>query len=708
MNYLCYAAAFFAVTLGLAAVFRKRKALASWLFLAGMIVLAGESVFGGFGLETIERQGTNFFWLHAMLFCKALIPCLWISFSLVFARGNYREFLADWRLALLALFIVPLAIVLGFYDNLFTVSNLKLENSDTQEVYFAFKLPGKILVITLLISAVVVVSNFEKTFRAAIGMTRWRVKFLIIGACVLFATKIYILSQVLLYTGFKPRMIAMDAGALFFACCLMATGYSRSGFYDLEIYPSRAVLHKSVTFMIVGGYLILVGILAEAVKFFGGSYSFLMQAFTVMVGVSVVAIVVLSDRFKLSLTRFVSRHFKRPEYDFRAVWSQLNQRLSGKLEVEKICLEGSQLVSEIFDVLSTTILQFDSHKDRLVFITSTSQKDKADADVELGIADSAQVVGALKDLEEPFNLDKVTDGWARPLREITPVQFEHGGQRYCVPLISGERFVGVLIVADRVAGVVFTQEELELLKFICDILANRLMNQSLNEALVQARELEAFQSMSAFFTHDLKNAASSLNLTLQNLPKHFDNPEFREDALRGLSKTADRISKLMERLGNIRRNLELNPVACDLNELVGNVIEEIAEVPNISIEKKLDALPTIKIDYEQVKSVVTNLILNAQEAVRDKSAQSGGIIIVSTKCNEKRIQLSVEDDGCGMQPEFIKKSLFRPFKSTKKQGLGIGMFQSRIIVESHGGTIQVESKPNIGTTFYINLPLINN
>ena len=66
--------------------------------------------------------------------------------------------------------------------------------------------------------------------------------------------------------------------------------------------------------------------------------------------------------------------------------------------------------------------------------------------------------------------------------------------------------------------------------------------------------------------------------------------------------------------------------------------------------------------------------------------------------------MSVADNGCGMSPAFLKESLFRPFQSTKKNGLGVGMFQSRVIVEAHGGSIQVESEVGRGTTFRVSLP----
>ena len=67
--------------------------------------------------------------------------------------------------------------------------------------------------------------------------------------------------------------------------------------------------------------------------------------------------------------------------------------------------------------------------------------------------------------------------------------------------------------------------------------------------------------------------------------------------------------------------------------------------------------------------------------------------------------LSVADNGCGMSAAFLKDSLFRPFHSTKQKGLGIGMFQSKMVVEAHHGNIQVESEPGKGTTFRVLLPL---
>ena len=93
-------------------------------------------------------------------------------------------------------------------------------------------------------------------------------------------------------------------------------------------------------------------------------------------------------------------------------------------------------------------------------------------------------------------------------------------------------------------------------------------------------------------------------------------------------------------------------------------------------------------------------MLNARDAVGPK-----GRIFLHTEHVGRSVVLSVKDNGCGMSSAFLKNSLFRPFQSTKTKGLGIGMFQSRMIVEAHGGSIRVESEMGNGSTFWVSLPV---
>jgi putative PEP-CTERM system histidine kinase len=206
--------------------------------------------------------------------------------------------------------------------------------------------------------------------------------------------------------------------------------------------------------------------------------------------------------------------------------------------------------------------------------------------------------------------------------------------------------------------------------------------------------------MSAFFVHDLKNAAASLKLMLENLPAHFDDPAFREDALRGIGNTARRIDEMIARLSALRQRPDFTPVEADLNQLVTEAIDRTHGMLDVELTRELQPLPVIVADRAQIENVVTNLLLNARDAVG-----SGGRIHVRTEHHDGRVVLSVADNGCGMSEAFVRESLFRPFQSTKKRGLGIGLFQSRAIVHAHGGGMDVESEPGKGTTFLVSLPV---
>ena len=150
----------------------------------------------------------------------------------------------------------------------------------------------------------------------------------------------------------------------------------------------------------------------------------------------------------------------------------------------------------------------------------------------------------------------------------------------------------------------------------------------------------------------------------------------------------------------LRHELNSKPVESDLNALVARSLADWEQVSGVNLVKDFQPLPKITLDQEQLLKVITNLVLNAKEAV----SQDGQINIETKRSNGWAI-LSVSDNGCGISPEFLNHSLFRPFQTTKKNGLGIGMFQSKMIVEAHKGRIEVESEPGKGTTFRVYLPL---
>jgi signal transduction histidine kinase len=745
---------------GAAAVILRPAALAGWLFFCGMALLAGEAWLDH-QVKMAAIAGVVGPWLWESMLLKSAIPAVWLAFSLTYARGAARAFLRRWQWALLAAVVIPFGLVLGFAGGFFAIPE--------QGGHLTMRLqgPGKAWVITSLIITLAILIHLEKTFRTSVGMARWRIKYLILGVALIFGVRVYSLSQMLLFSSYDPQLADITLVSLLLGCGLIGIGYVRSCFGDFDIYPSRAMLQGSVTVILAGVYFVIVGVLAQAVAMLGGMANFPAQTLVLLLGVIGLTIMFLSERFRTTLRRFISRHFRRPEHDFRQIWTEFTRRTSSVLDSATLGKNAAEVISENFHVLGVTVFRVAADSPGLEWLHSTEKRGgitglrveldgERDGRQESGVGSredggrkleegtvaaieakrrwratlhsgppsiddrrepmrtedgerkSEVVAGwnlsALAGRSQPFVLEREPGAWAEALRDCCPKKFEHGGDRLAVPLVAAERLVGLVVLTDRVNGVPYTHEELDLLKCIGDQLASGLLNCSLTDEVLQAKELEAFQTLSTFFVHDLKNAANGLSLMLQNLPTHFDDPEFRVDAVRGMGRTVDRINRMILKLGSLRRELQLNVKSCRLDLLCAEVLDGLSVGLDGDKRLKRDLLPVPPqaLDEEAMRSVVTNLVTNARE-----SLNGGGEVTVSTRTDGRGVELVVSDNGCGMSPDFVNTLLFRPFHTTKTNGLGIGMFQCKKIIEAHGGRIRVESKPGNGTRFTVLVPLGN-
>ncbi|MEA3213071.1 MAG: hypothetical protein QOE70_6128 [Chthoniobacter sp.] len=657
-----------------------------------MLVFAGEGLLQGLSIRA-TRPEDLVWWQSCTLVAKSIGPGVWLAFSLVYSRGNYREFLRRWRVVLAFVAILPPLIALLCFRGLIS----PVHSAPSPElIWLALSAPAKLLNALILISVLLILTNFERTFQAAVGTMRWRVKFLLLGLGLIFGARIFTRTQTLLFSGQDLGLVDIETGALLIGCVMIGVAHLRRGLSEVDVYPSHAILQNSVTFVLAGCYLFLVGVLAQVVKWLGGSSTFQLQALIILAGVAGLGVLLLSERLRQRVKYFVSRHLRRPHHDFRQVWRRLTERLASASDTTDSCTAATQMISETFNALSVTVWLLDEQQH---WVLGASTSEKGDKAPSAGIA--AHEVSDLADLGqrvEPFDLEEVSTTWAGALRAATSQQFSER-RRLAVTLRAGQHILGVVVLGDRVYRMPYTLEEFELLRCLADQLAATLLNLRLGQDLAFAREMETFQTMSAFFVHDLKNSASSLNLMLQNLPQHFDNPEFREDALRGLERTTAHINGLIARLSSFRGQLELNIGRVNLNDLILEAIAQMGPRP-VAITQDLQLAEPVRLDREQIKSVVINLMTNAHEAT-----PPGGRISIRTEKRDGQAILTLTDDGCGMAADFLRKSLFRPFQTTKKKGIGIGMFQSRMIVEAHQGRIQVSSEPGQGSTFRVLLPL---
>jgi signal transduction histidine kinase len=224
----------------------------------------------------------------------------------------------------------------------------------------------------------------------------------------------------------------------------------------------------------------------------------------------------------------------------------------------------------------------------------------------------------------------------------------------------------------------------------------------------ETRQFESFMRISAMLTHDLKNAIEGLSLTVGNMERHFDNPQFRADAMRGLTSATDKLKALVARLARPMTSLSgehKRPTDVDLIPIIQRVVSMTAEPGRgkHSIVTRLPPSLHALADPARVEEVLENLILNALEAMTE---QGGTLTIEAGQTTKGLPTFSVSDTGRGMSRTFIETRLFRPFSTTKRTGIGLGLYTCRQVINASGGSIEVDSVEGAGTTFRVVLPSI--
>ena len=237
-----------------------------------------------------------------------------------------------------------------------------------------------------------------------------------------------------------------------------------------------------------------------------------------------------------------------------------------------------------------------------------------------------------------------------------------------------------------------------------DLMTKQLRDQIAREA--ESRQFQSFVRLSAALTHDLKNAIEALSLTVSNMERHFDNKEFRADAMKSLTGATDNLRALVARLTNPVSTLSgehKRPVAVDLVPMLRRVISMIAEPGAARHEIKVDLPDKLfaLADVSRIEKVVENLIINALEAMNQ---QPGTLSIVAGTTDDGKPFFSVSDTGEGMTTRFMDEKLFHPFATTKKRGVGLGLYTCREVVVANGGSITAVSREGAGTTFTVVLP----
>jgi putative PEP-CTERM system histidine kinase len=617
---------------------------------------------------------------RVVMYLESLIPLSFLLLSLTFARqGGLRSLQVHWKCLLALTLAFPLAVFIYPTNALFYAPDLL-----TEKMLF-LEAPGYWFYLGIMGYFILALMNLEATFSASGEGDRWKVKLELIGLSALLAVLIFYYSQGLLYRTINMNLLPIRSGVMLIAALLI--GYSRlfrgNG---VKIVVSRYLFYRSLTLLVVGAYLLILGLIGEALVYFGHSFS---RNLTIFIGFAfgiILLIALFSEQVRRRVKVAVNKHLYAQKYDYRSQWLKFTEKLA-----------SCRTMMEVYDAILATYRETYGLKGGALYLLHREKGGYCRAAGQGIMAGSGdfQISAALHAyfVEQGRVLNLADRDFHAGDEER--ILFSQLGARVVIPLVSSDTLEGVVLLGEQLAPEQYIYEDYDLMKTLAHQAASAILNLRLAEQLAQAREMETIGRISAFVIHDLKNLASTLAMIVDNAKDNIDNPEFQHDMLQSIDITVVKMQGLITRLKGLGDRERLCRGRTDLYSLVTTTVAPLAG-SNITVTGQ-EVFSDV--DCDEIQKVVLNLVLNAVDACRGE-----GPIMVEVGENGSAF-IRVVDKGCGIDPDFLQNHLFKPFRTTKKKGLGIGLYQCRQIVEAHGGWIDVESDPGSGSVFTVRFPL---
>ena len=555
---------------------------------------------------------------------------------------------------------------------------------------------GGLLIAVHLLAAVTGIVLVEQLYRNMPSEQRWAIKYLCLGLVGSYVYNFYMYSDALLYQRIDPVLWQTRGFIEALVVPLIALSVSKDPLWSPEIFISRRVVFHTTTLLASAVYLLFMGFAGYYVQEFGGSWGPVVQAFFLFFTILVLVLFLASRRIRARMKVLVNKHFYPYKYDYREEWLRFIRTIS--FGDEHLYRKSIKSIAQIIESPGGMLWLrqengffecVDAWKMPLLKV-----REPAASSMVRFLEDNEFVISVDELNNEPEVYNRLgyleLPHWAN---EISPWLI--------VPLIHINSLIGFIILDhSTLQKRHFNWEDSDLLKTAARQVASYLEQLEASVALAEARQFESFNKISTYIVHDMKNLVAQLSLIMSNAEKHKNNPLFMEDVIGTIGNTVQKMNKMLNVVTSKTgsggaSNVDVIPLLQELIRLREKANSK--PVPVLSCESQSC---DIRANKDQLLAIFGHLVQNAQDATPD----DGEISIIQSTADQQLV-IEFRDTGHGMDEDFIKNQLFRPFKSTKGKGMGIGVYETKEIVHALGGSIDVESTPGRGSCFTIKLPI---
>ena len=555
----------------------------------------------------------------------------------------------------------------------------------------------RLLVIDQMAWAVLGLLLVEQVFRNQADQTRWGAKPLCLGLGGLFLYDVYLFSQALMFGAFDADALTARSLVHALAMPMLLMASSRHKRWLAKVQVSKTAAFYSASLLLIGAYLLFIAGVGYYLRYFGGTWGGALSVALLFAASVLLTVLVFSGALRARLRVFLGKNFFSYRYDYRLEWLRFTAMLSTKSTPQEVgglvvrglanmveCTAGSLWFKALGDDQYVQSASWNLPEMAVreptdsLFCRLMSQRewivDLRAARARTSAADEAEVM--------PGWLGEFTTAWL------------------VVPLLVADEMLGFVVLAKPRTDVELNWEVRDLLKTAARQAAGFLAQMHATEALLEARKFDAFNKMSAFVVHDLKNIITQLSLMMKNAERHRDNPEFQQDMLLTVESSLEKMRQMMlqlregEKPAGVASGVELTPIL--------QRIEGAARQRGRTVELQIDDRIATRGHAQRLERVIGHVVQNALDAT-----PSSGRVWVRLAQAAGRVCVEVGDTGAGMSADFIQHRLFRPFNSTKTSGMGIGSYESFQYIRELGGSIDVKSEPGQGTVINLLMPLFD-
>ena len=692
------ASALLLISIGLIALLQRGQWLITLLFSSAFLAL-GALEAGALGLLRSTTPGGAHVWADYLARVSALTSWLWLSLSVLLGRPEPRRQLREAG--------APLALSLVVCLLLFALarSPMVLESvAVTPDGVVVLLGPlGKAYLGYLAVCMLFVLLNMEGMLRAAPASSQRRLGGLFLSILIAVLTELLVVSAGVLQGRVHASWLAAASPLLFASGSAAALALARRRLRDMSVPVGRPVVYySSVSITLAVAFLVVTFALSRALPAMSNEFrGWVIVGFLLFVAGGAILLMVQPASGR-AIRRFVDRNFYAYRYDYRREWGRVSRALSPASTPEEVCRQLESLMRDIFNA---------DH------IAIHFREDPAGAFRLLhGPSGSPTTLEATHPVVRWFDRERwpvlFSDRGLEPELaqgiEASKLLRLSLGSAVCAPLAVEEPLVALLWLGEKRGDEAWADEDLEFLAAMSRQLASALWFSRQAERIAEARQLESLQRLSSFVLHDMKNHVSGLSLVVDNARRHMGNPDFQRDAMAVVERTVRSLRELMSQVSGVSSPPAPQLARCLLRDVVSDALAEsglaLESGSGLRVELTVPEGAEAVLDRVQLGRVLVNLLVNAREAIAGQGTIGVRAISVSGADGSREAVIEVSDTGRGMTEEFIRTRLFKPFSTTKKGGLGVGLAQCRGIVEAHGGTIDARSRPGEGTVFTVRVP----